>query len=239
MLKKVTASSDDIIFTLASKSKITITGGADKIITYVDSKGEHTHSHYVNFNSKGTSATLKSSYPNKKSFEPGSYSKYADELATINASAVSHGITIVGNDLANSIMGTADEDYINGDSGNDTIRGGDGNDSIIGGKGKDYLYGGEGNDTLWGGAGNDFLYGGEGADVFIYNNSEGTDKIFGYESIDKIMILNGKVDNVSEVDGDVVFKVGSGKIILDNAAGRYAEVLDGSGNILKQYVPKS
>ena len=53
------------------------------------------------------------------------------------------------------------------------------------------------------------------------------------------MILNGKVDNVSEVDGDVVFKVGTGKIVLNGAAGRYAEVLDGDRNILKQYFPKS
>ena len=231
-VSNIKSKGSDIIFTVGSGT-ITVVGGKDKLITYVDSKGEHIYPQI--FTVKGKTITLTDEYT-KKDFDVADYGDYKN----INASSVEHGLNIVGNDSSNSITGTSDEDIIDGGANNDTIRGGNGNDSLIGGKGKDYLYGGEGNDTLWGGKGDDYLYGGEGSDIFIFDKSDGTDKIFDYEQgVDKIMILNGKVDNVSEIDGDVVFKVGTGTIVLNGAAGRYAEVLDGDRNILKQYFPKS
>ncbi|MBD3879625.1 MAG: hypothetical protein SR1Q5_08075, partial [Quinella sp. 1Q5] len=238
-VKTKKASGDNLIFTLASKNKITIQGGAYKIIDYIDDTGEHIYSHFVTYKDDGTSAKLKSGY-SKKSFEPSDYAKYADDLKTINASAVSHAMSIVGSDIANSIMGTADEDYINGDAGKDTIRSGDGNDSILGGAGNDYLYGGEGNDSLWGGTGNDYLYGGEGENVFLYKPGDSKDRIFEYNpAFDTIKLLSGQVDNVESAGTDIVFTIGTGKIILDNAAGSYAKVVDSNGNTLKEYFPKT
>ena len=150
-------------------------------------------------------------------------------------------MNIVGNDVANSIFGTADEDYIDGGTNNDTIRGGDGNDSLFGDAGKDKLYGGEGNDTLWGGKGNDWLDGGEGADIFIYNSNEGNDTIDGYDhDLDKIMVFSGTVENAAAVGSDVVFTMSTGEeLTLLNAAGRNVKVFDGSNNKIKEYTART
>ena len=228
----VSTKKNDVIFTVGS-NKITVVGAKDKVITYVDSGGEHVYPKI--FTVKGATITLTEKYM-KNSFNVADYGDYD----TINASEVQHGLNIVGNDSANSITGTTDEDYINGGAGNDTIRGGDGNDSIIGGKGKDYLYGGEGNDTLWGGAGNDYLYGGEGADIFIFDKSDGIDKIFGYEQgVDKIMILSNQKPVLvgTPSSNDVTFKVGSSKIVVDNAANTTIEFVKSNGKHLDSYTP--
>jgi Ca2+-binding RTX toxin-like protein len=58
--------------------------------------------------------------------------------------------TIVGNNKANTINGTAQRDVIAARGGNDTIRGLGGNDVICGGDGADAILGGEGNDRLHG-----------------------------------------------------------------------------------------
>ncbi|GAA5123318.1 hypothetical protein GCM10023339_43010 [Alloalcanivorax gelatiniphagus] len=58
--------------------------------------------------------------------------------------------TIVGNDKANSITGTAQRDVIAARGGNDTIRALGGNDVVCGGDGADAIVGGEGNDRLYG-----------------------------------------------------------------------------------------
>ena len=232
-VKSFSASSDDIILTLASKSKITIAGGKDKLITYVDDKGEHIYPKI--FTTKGKAIALTDEYL-KKDFNVSDYGNYK----TINASAVEHSLNIVGNELANSIFGTADDDTIDGAAGKDILRGGAGNDSLIGGAGNDTIYGGEGSDTLWGGKGNDYLYGNDGEDVFIYKPGEGIDRIFGYNpQYDTIKLLSGKVDNAEAAGTDVVFTIENGKIILDNAAGQYAKIVNSSGKTLKEYFPKT
>ena len=239
-VKNFTASSDDLIVNLSSKAKITVKGGADKIISYTDNKGEQSYSHFVSYTKNGKAATLKSNYPKKKSFEPDNYDKYIDSLVKINASKVQHGMNIVGNDLANSIFGTAEDDFINGGDGNDTIRGSDGNDYLYGGKGKDYLYGGEGNNTLWGSVGNDYLYGGEGSDIFIFDKNDGTDKIFSYEQgVDKIMILSGKKPVLAgtPLSNDLTFKVDNTKIVIDNAAHKTIEFVKSNGKHLYTHIP--
>ena len=58
--------------------------------------------------------------------------------------------TIVGNDKANSITGTARRDVIVARGGNDTIRGVAGNDVICGGDGADTILGGDGDDRVYG-----------------------------------------------------------------------------------------
>ena len=54
-----------------------------------------------------------------------------------------------------------------------------------------------------------------------------------------IKLLSGQVDNVESAGPDIVFTIGTGKIILDNAAGTYAKVVDSNGNTLKEYFPRT
>jgi Ca2+-binding RTX toxin-like protein len=56
------------------------------------------------------------------------------------------GLTLTGNEFANTLVGNV---------GNDTLLGGAGNDTLNGGAGNDVLDGGIGNDTMTGGAGSD------------------------------------------------------------------------------------
>ena len=75
-----------------------------------------------------------------------------------------------GNDLGNSILGTANANRLYGYAGSD---------SLSGGGGDDYLFGAEGNDTLTGGSGYDRMYGGAGDDLYIVADS--TD--YAYENV--------------------------------------------------------
>ena len=225
---KVTTSGNDVVLT-AGKCTITVTGGKNEKITYFDAGGKKTYSLAdtastdIKFNKNKTSATLLSSY------DPDHF-VFPDKLITLNASAAMQPLTITGNKKKNNITGSGEDDYIDGGIGADTIRGGKGNDTLIGGAGNDELYGGEGDDSLWGGEGSDTLYGGDGSDVFIYNDGEGIDRIFDYNpNIDTIKLLSGKVDNTKAVGNDVVFTIGTGKIVLENAANTYAKVIDNTG----------
>ena len=84
--------------------------------------------------------------------------------------------------------------------------------------------------------GNDTLWGDEGEEVFLYKPGESTDRIFDYNpQFDTIKLLSGQVDNMESAGTDIVFTIGTGKIILDNAAGSYAKVVDSNGNTLKEY----
>lgn len=223
----------DIILTLASKNKITLAGGAScDLVSYSDSKGNHTHSDVITLNSKGTSAKLKKTYSDS-TFNAHIYGKYADSLVTINASAVTHAMQIVGGHNKNVIVGTSKNDYIDGGDGNDSINGGKGNDILIGGYGNDCLVGGAGNDTLSGGAGNDKLWGSAGKDVFIYGSGDGNDTIYDYDSKDKIVLSSGKVDNIMAVGDDVIFQVGSGHIVVSGAADQNIQLYDSSFKAIK------
>jgi Ca2+-binding RTX toxin-like protein len=101
----------------------------------------------------------------------------------IDASLLTHAVTLIGGDghdtllggrMADSLDGGAGKDLLNGRAGNDTLMGGTANDRLFGGRGSDRLDGGRGHDllkgqgtrfdTLSGGPGNDTLNGGPGID---------------------------------------------------------------------------
>ncbi|MBE8952002.1 MAG: hypothetical protein SR1Q7_02520 [Quinella sp. 1Q7] len=239
--KYTTAKNDqDIIITLASDGVITVVGGADKTIIGKDDNGTFTISpdNPVNYNEGFTAATLTANY-DQTSFGTSDYSNYVSTLVTINAAKVDHALSITGSDKANYVLGTEQDDKINGAGGADTLYGGDGDDTLIGGDGNDKLYGGDGNDSLWGGAGTDTLWGGDGNDSFVYKKGDGKVVIGDYESgVDSIIALNaGKVSlqNVSS-NGNVTFSVGdTGSIVVNNASGKYVEVVDGNGNMLARH----
>ena len=66
----------------------------------------------------------------------------------VPAGSGSTGLTLTGNEFANTLIGGA---------GNDTLNGGGGNDTLTGGAGDDVMAGGAGNDVMIGGAGNDIF----------------------------------------------------------------------------------
>ena len=132
----VKKSGKNVIFTLG-KGKITVTGGASKIITYTDAGGEHTYPEVVKINDAGTKITVLESYM-KDTFNSADY---GEGFKTITAAAVTHDLSINGNKLSNKIYGGF---------GNDTLTGGKGNDSLKGGSGSDiFVYAdGDGNDLI-------------------------------------------------------------------------------------------
>lgn len=75
--------------------------------------------------------------------------------------------TIVGNNNANQINGTARSDVIVARAGADDVHGRGGGDFICGNRGNDKLEGNSGNDHINGGLGTDTLDGGTGSDVCI------------------------------------------------------------------------
>ena len=72
--------------------------------------------------------------------------------------AFDQGVIRYGDDAANALAGTGEEDFLIGRGGDDVLNGGAGNDGLNGGAGNDILIAGSGNDTL---------VGGDGADTFI------------------------------------------------------------------------
>ncbi|MBR4153091.1 MAG: hypothetical protein IKT98_09060, partial [Selenomonadaceae bacterium] len=102
----------------------------------------------------------------------------AADIGTVDGTARTKAIKIIGNELDNSILGG---------SGNDTLYGISGNDILNGGKGNDYLYGGDGADT--------FVYEHTTIQSITYNASgsvaktlysAGSDVIYDYGDGDKI-----------------------------------------------------
>ena len=68
------------------------------------------------------------------------------------------GLNIIGNAIANTLIGGMGNNKLEGGGGNDHIDGGSGSDTVIGGAGNDNLDGDVGNDTMIGGAGNDTFH---------------------------------------------------------------------------------
>jgi Ca2+-binding RTX toxin-like protein len=107
--------------------------------------------------------------------------------ALVNATA--NGLTLVGTDGKDTLLGGAGDDSINGLGNRDSLVGLAGNDTIIGGGAdafddRDALFGGAGDDLLSGGVGADRLIGGDGNDVLI--GGPGDDRIFGGAGIDTL-----------------------------------------------------
>ncbi|MBE8954010.1 MAG: hypothetical protein SR1Q7_12885, partial [Quinella sp. 1Q7] len=226
----------DVIF----NGKVTLTGAADKSVTYIEDGANKIYEpeetdNAVEFNAKGTAVTLNVTYEEDR-FDISDYPAYKNKIITIKASAVKHKLEIIGNKNANKITGTDEDDYIDGKAGGDILTGGKGKDTLVGDDGNDSLDGGAGNDSLWGGIGDDTLHGGDGRDVFIYYDGDGDDVISDYTSIDKVMVLSGKVENpLDDTDGNVTFKIGSGQIVFPNSANKYIEIINEYGNVQSRH----
>jgi len=117
-----------------------------------------------------------------------------------NAFGGSGNDRITGNIFGNQLSGGAGEDILFGLSGSNALLGGDGSNFLVGGFQSDTLTGGNnsdviladhlasvifGEDRLVGGGGNDVLSGGAGRDTFVFETSDGSDRIaaFDYGSV--------------------------------------------------------
>ena len=139
-VSSVKESGDNVILTIGS-NKITVIGGADKVINYTDDAGVHGYPvNPIDVNAKGTAVTLLPEY-SADIFDVTAQKEFGTTARTIDASAVDQDLTIIGNKQKNVIYG--------GD-GNNTIDGGTGNDTLIGGTGSNvFVYAsGGGNDVI-------------------------------------------------------------------------------------------
>lgn len=94
-----------------------------------------------------------------------------------------------GNDSVNAKGGN---DLILLGAGNDSANGSNGHDYIKGEAGNDQLVGGGGNDFLFGGIGNDKLAGGNGADTFVFEKTDGRDRITDMKAQDVLLFSDAK-----------------------------------------------
>lgn len=117
-------------------------------------------------------------------------------------------------------------DELVGGAGNDELYGAEGNDRLSGDVGSDDLHGGDGDDVLTGGSGSDDLYGGLGDDVFKINsvtesgvNMASRDRIFDFETGDKIDLSNVDAKLGTRFNDAFVFIGSAAELSLANANG--------------------
>ncbi|MBM6575455.1 right-handed parallel beta-helix repeat-containing protein [Microvirga sp. SRT01] len=128
-----------------------------------------------------------------------------------NVRLAASGLTVHGNELANTMSGSDGDNVLYGEGGNDILMGGGGHDELHGGLGNDTLRGDAGDDILWGDDGNDLLYGGAGNDILrggtgsnTYEGGAGSDTIYAgngqetfvYRSADFAAGVNQSVDHI-------------------------------------------
>ena len=101
------------------------------------------------------------------------------------------------------------------------------------------LYGDERDNAIWidgsqhstkeiyAGRGNDTIYGGNSKDVFCYEQGDGKDTVYNFESSkDKIRLRSGAVLGATVTGDDVVLQVSGGSITLKNMRGKDFTVID-------------
>ncbi len=99
------------------------------------------------------------------------------------------GDVLVGNNLANTILGVAPAGTAGikpGPAGNDILAGLGGADLILGAEGNDWLLGGADADVMPAAGGNDLLIGDAGADVF--NSGDGDDTILARDGVAEAVV---------------------------------------------------
>ena len=144
-------------------------------------------------------------------------------------------VLIYGDDNANSIEGTAQQEAVFAGAGNDTIYTRQGNDLVYGGEGDDYIdtcegddiiYGENGNDTINAGYGNDTIYGGAGNDSIETGN--GDDVVYAGDGNDYIYNFQGS-DYIDGGDGDdtIVTRYENDTLVGGKGNDYFSDNLDG------------
>ena len=121
---------------------------------------------------------------------------YGSDIKTVNATIISSGVKIIGNNKGNS------------------IRGGSGNDTLTGGTGADIIYGGNGNDTVTLSGGND---------TYVY--SGGNDVIQDYATVDTIKFETA-INSASVNGSNLVITTSAGNVTVKSAKDKAVSVID-------------
>ena len=204
---EVANNNQDLVFTVNSKSTITVSDAANKTINM----GDYTVSN--------TTVELGESF-----YGEMDASVFLNTVKNIYGQNALSDVTLKGNGNANNIFGGL---------GSDTLYGGDGADRLFGGAGADTLNGDAGDDVLNGQEGDDKLKGGYGKDTFVYCRDQGNDTIYDYTPGEDIIELeSGYISaTVSANYGNgVKFTIGNGSVTLQNGAGKTVSIKDGRGS---------
>ena len=160
---------------------------------------------------------------------PGSQSSGvgSNSYESSNANIVING----GRITATSDLGAGIGSGSNGSIGNITINAVSVNATSNWGKGIGAGYYGSAGKvsiTIVGDTGDDVLVGTSGTDTFAYTG--GNDVITNYSHEDTVHIKSGKIDSYSFDGSDLIFKIGSGSLRLNNMTNHAITVKDSSGN---------
>ena len=186
-------SGDDITFNFADGGSLKLIGAAEKSIN-INGVAKNFEADKA-FNSNNTAVTLGAG---ADSFDATGI----ETLVTIDGSAVTSGLEVVGNDKSN------------------VIKAGKGGSTLNGGKGSDYLYGGNGEDT--------FVYEHLTQEKITYNASgssastiytAGSDVIYNFDLNDKISLgAEVVLKDAYTQNSDTIIKVDSGTITVKDSA---------------------
>ena len=123
--------------------------------------------------------------------------------------------TVSTYDICNSsvrVYGTSDSDSIVNKTNTHV--------TLVGGSGDDSIQNSGNNASISGGTGDDLISLASSAEnvTISYANGDGNDKIYGFNSDDRINITSGKISSSVRSGNDAVLKIGSGKITLVGGA---------------------
>ena len=143
-----------------------------------------------------------------------------------------HGVTLLGGNDDELLVGTLEEDFLVGAGGNDELHGGnkedglhggDGDDKLFGGDGDDNLIGGDGNDWLDGGSGIDTVLGGAGNDTIVFDAEDDFSNVDGGAGIDILRINGGELPTIDLAAHGLE---GADYVITDNGDADWSELTD-------------
>jgi Ca2+-binding RTX toxin-like protein len=120
--------------------------------------------------------------------------------------------TIIGNNQANNLTGTPENDELIGVQGDDTLTGLEADDNLYGNLDNDLLSGRQGDDNLYGNDGNDTLFGGVGetlpddnlSDIDLIRGGKGNDLLFGNRGEDTMLGSEGDDTIYGGKDNDLI-----------------------------------
>lgn len=135
--------------------------------------------------------------------------------------------TLYGGGFSDVMFGGSEGDKLTAGRGWDRLFGGQGDDRLFGEAGNDELRGGAGRDRLVGGDGDDKLWGGAGRDTFVFDASDGTDRIMDWDSKDRIDLsasgLSAPDVALGTSGANAVLAFGSTTVIIVGAAETFLE----------------
>ena len=161
----------------------------------------------------------------------------------LRANAGANGLTLAGNELANTIVGGSGNDTLIGGAGNDVLKSGSGVDAMLGGQGNDTYYvdnpgdvvteaAGQGTDTVYAsvsytlpsGSEIEYLRANAGANALTLTGNELANTIVGGSGNDTL--IGG--------DGNDVLKAGSGTDVMVGGQGNDTYYVDNPGDVVTE-----